>query len=123
MFTFCCMPSSGSHRSGRSKRSHSHKVPTVDIHCHISTPECEPLVKDLFSLEKEPFLFFASAETREINQRLFAEWASKLTAPDERLKDMDRMEIRVVDPLKRQWERGIYLGPESTAPVARRPRE
>lgn len=39
------------------------------------------------------------------------------------IERIGRMEIRVVDPLKRQWERGIYLGPESTAPAARRPQE
>lgn len=105
MLPLCCMPSSGSQRSGRSKRAQSRKALTVDIHCHISTPECEPLVKDLFSLEKEPFLFFASPETREINQRLFAEWASKLTAPEERFKDMDRMgiDVQAISPLPTQY--------------------
>ena len=31
-----------------------------------------------------------------------------------------RMAVHVVDPLQRSWERGIYLGPDSTAPAARR---
>ena len=31
-----------------------------------------------------------------------------------------RMAVRVTDPLKRSWERGIYMGPDSTAPEARR---
>lgn len=31
------------------------------------------------------------------------------------LDRIGRMEIRVADPLKRRWERGVYLGPESTA--------
>jgi hypothetical protein len=30
-----------------------------------------------------------------------------------------RMRIHVRDPLKRTWERGIYLGPESTARAGR----
>lgn len=105
MFPLCCMPSSRSYGSGRPKRLQSRTVPTVDIHCHISTPECEPLVRDLFSAEKEPFVFFASAETRAINQRLFAEWASRLTAPEERLKDMDRMgiDVQAISPLPTQY--------------------
>lgn len=37
------------------------------------------------------------------------------------LDRIGRMEIRVADPLKRRWERGVYLGSESTAPAARRP--
>ena len=32
------------------------------------------------------------------------------------------MTLHVRDPLKRQWERGIYMGPDSTNPEARRRR-
>ncbi len=105
MFTLCCMPSSAPHSSGRLKRAQNRKTLTVDIHCHISTPECEPLVRDLFSPEKEPFVFFASSETREINQRLFAALATKMTSPEERLKDMDRMgiDIQAISPSPNQY--------------------
>ena len=30
-----------------------------------------------------------------------------------------RMALNVADPLKRRWDRGVYLGPNSTAPAAR----
>jgi len=105
MFTLCCMPSAGSHSTARAKRARNRKTFTVDIHCHISTPECEPLVKDLFSVEKEPFLFFTTSETREINQRLFASMAVKMTSPEERLKDMDRMgiDIQAISPSPNQY--------------------
>jgi 2-keto-4-pentenoate hydratase/2-oxohepta-3-ene-1,7-dioic acid hydratase in catechol pathway len=36
------------------------------------------------------------------------------------IERIGRMAVHVVDPLKRSWERGIYLGPDSTAPAARR---
>ncbi len=29
-----------------------------------------------------------------------------------------RMSLKVVDPLKRRWERGIYMGADSTNPEA-----
>ncbi|MBI3304305.1 MAG: amidohydrolase [Deltaproteobacteria bacterium] len=92
----------GSHRT---KRIRGRKTLTVDIHCHISTPQCEPLVRNIFSLEKEPFFFFASPETREINQRLFAEWAPKFNSPEERLKDMDSMgiDIQAISPSPAQY--------------------
>ena len=35
------------------------------------------------------------------------------------IQSIGRMSMRVSDPLKRSWERGIYMGPESTAPAAR----
>lgn len=35
------------------------------------------------------------------------------------IQGIGRMSVNVSDPLKRSWERGIYLGPDSTAPAAR----
>jgi len=78
---------------------------TVDIHCHIATPECQPLVRELFTPDKDPFTRFATAETQEINQRMFASVAPKLTSPEERLKDMDAMgiDIQVISPSPMQY--------------------
>lgn len=36
------------------------------------------------------------------------------------LEKIGRMELHVRDPLKRHWERGVYMGPGSTNPEARR---
>jgi aminocarboxymuconate-semialdehyde decarboxylase len=71
------------------------KAITVDIHCHISTPETEPLVRDLLTPEKEPFLRFTTAETREITQKQLVALLPKLTDPQEKLKDMDKMGIAI----------------------------
>jgi len=78
---------------------------TVDIHCHVATPECQPLVRDIFSPDKEPFTRFSSPETQEINQRMFASVAAKLTSPEERLNDMDAMgiDIQVISPSPTQY--------------------
>jgi len=38
------------------------------------------------------------------------------------IEKIGRMAVHVRDPLKRQWERGIYMGPNSTNPAARRGR-
>ena len=35
------------------------------------------------------------------------------------IQQIGRMALQVTDPLKRTWERGIYVGPNSTAPAAR----
>ena len=35
------------------------------------------------------------------------------------IEGIGRMAVNVSDPLKRSWERGIYAGPDSTAPAAR----
>ena len=77
------------------EKSAGKKAIAVDIHCHISTPAVEPLVKDLLTPEKEPFFRFVTAETLQINQQRFAALVPKLTDPQERLKDMDRMGIAI----------------------------
>ena len=76
------------------------KAIAVDIHCHISTPEAEPLVRDLLTPDKEPFLRFTTAETRQITQKQLAALLPKLTDPQEKLKDMDRMgiDIQAISP-------------------------
>jgi 2-keto-4-pentenoate hydratase/2-oxohepta-3-ene-1,7-dioic acid hydratase in catechol pathway len=38
------------------------------------------------------------------------------------LEKIGRMAVHIRDPLKRQWERGIYMGADSTNPAARRAR-
>ena len=41
---------------------------------------------------------------------------------DFELMRIGRMTLHVRDPLKREWERGVYMGPGSTNPAARRAR-
>jgi aminocarboxymuconate-semialdehyde decarboxylase len=86
--------------NGGSRTAHTRRSPFVDIHCHIRTAACEPLVSKLLTFEKEPYFRFSTAETREINSRHFSEVAAKLSTPQERLKDMDRMavDIQVLSP-------------------------
>jgi hypothetical protein len=35
------------------------------------------------------------------------------------IRGIGRLSVDVRDPLKREWERGVYMGPESTALAAR----
>jgi aminocarboxymuconate-semialdehyde decarboxylase len=57
-------------------------------------------VRDIFTPDKEPFTRFSTPETQDINQRMFASVAPKLTSPEERLKDMDAMgiDMQVISP-------------------------
>jgi aminocarboxymuconate-semialdehyde decarboxylase len=70
-------------------------VTTVDIHCHVMTPECEELVRPVFSPDKDPFMRYQSASTSEYNRRHLDDIVPKLTTPEVRLRDMDRMGIDV----------------------------
>lgn len=67
----------------------------VDVHAHVMTPECEELVRPVFSPDKDPFFAFSSPSTAALNRDHFAEIRPQLTSPERRLKDMDRMGIDI----------------------------
>ena len=74
------------------------KPRAIDIHAHVGTPACNELVAGMTSrLDREdPFAFYSGPETSEYNARHFlVDLVPKLTDPDERLADMDRMGIDV----------------------------
>lgn len=68
---------------------------TIDIHCHVMTPECEELVRPLFTPDLDPFTRYQSSTTVDYNRRHLEEIVPKLTRPEVRLADMDRMGIDV----------------------------
>jgi aminocarboxymuconate-semialdehyde decarboxylase len=87
--------------------------PVVDIHCHVYTPACEALVRDLQSRGVEPFDRFGGRST-EYNTQHFTDIRPQLTTPDIRLADMDRMgvdvqAISVAPPQYYYWAPG-HLG-------------
>lgn len=66
---------------------------TIDIHCHVMSLESEELARPLFSPEKDPFFKFSGPASDAYNRRHFAEIVPKLSLPEERLRDMDRMAV------------------------------
>lgn len=74
-------------------RDFSGKV--IDIHTHVMTPEAEKIAGPLFSPEKDPFVGYSGPTSEAYNREHFAEIAPKLSRPEERLRDMDRMGVDV----------------------------
>jgi aminocarboxymuconate-semialdehyde decarboxylase len=68
---------------------------TIDIHCHVMTPECEELARPFFTLEKDPFFFYQGASSVKYNGRHLADIVPKLSLPEVRLRDMDRMGVDI----------------------------
>jgi aminocarboxymuconate-semialdehyde decarboxylase len=95
------------------------KPPIVDIHCHVSTPECEPLVADLYRSELEPYDHFAGELSAAHNRACMAELRPKLTDPAVRLADMDRagIEIQAIATFVSQYY--YWAPPELGARLAR----
>ena len=90
----CAPAASGSAVLRRNKaKAKTHAVgarqPTVDIHCHVFTPEAAALVKDLMRPQNDPYAFFQSAASKQIDAKQSAAIGPKLTSIEERLKTMD----------------------------------
>ncbi len=71
----------------------------IDIHCHIMVPEVEQRIEQVYSREQivanEPYDRYAGQPSREHNRSIFPELIPKLTEPERRLRDMDRMGVDI----------------------------
>ncbi|HVA35647.1 MAG TPA: amidohydrolase family protein [Stellaceae bacterium] len=79
------------------------RQPTVDIHCHVFTPEAAALVKDVVRPQNDSYSFFQSAASKQTDLKQAAAIGPKLTSIEERLKTMDA--------------EGIDIQAISTAPI------
>jgi aminocarboxymuconate-semialdehyde decarboxylase len=95
---YSCLPAS-SHALPLRARAGRHSA-TVDIHCHVMTPEAAALAKDAFDPTREAMLAFSSPATRDVNRRQEENIRTQLTSVEQRIKDMDRMgiDIQAVSP-------------------------
>ena len=78
-----------------SRASSDHENVTVDIHCHIYTPAADDVVADSEVMGPEDMFTFANQATRDVNKAQMETINSKLTSIEERLKDMDSMDIDI----------------------------
>jgi aminocarboxymuconate-semialdehyde decarboxylase len=88
------------------KRSRApHRRFTVDIHCHVHTPEADALVKPAFNPASEPMAVFANDATRTVNREQTQNAWSMLTSVETRLADMDKMgiDIQALSPAPFQY--------------------
>lgn len=67
----------------------------IDIHCHVSTPELDEIVRPVFTPEAEPFTRYLGPASTAYNDRHFTEIIPKLSEPEIRLRDMDTMGVDI----------------------------
>ncbi len=96
---YSCNAASSSGGSLRA-RAGTKRSATVDIHCHVMTPEAAALVKDVFDPAREPSLTFANEATREVNRKQEETIRVQLTSVATRLRDMDKagIDIQAISP-------------------------
>lgn len=94
MFVSCAPQGSRSRAaSHRAVARKGKKSFTVDIHCHVHTPQADDMVKDVFSLDVDPLFKFAGEKTRAVNIEQASTIKDKITEIAPRLAEMDRMGI------------------------------
>ena len=92
---YSCLPASSHASALRARARTGRHSATVDIHCHVMTPEAAALTKDLDDPTRAAALAFASPLTREVNRKQDETVRVQLTSVEQRIKDMDRMGIDI----------------------------
>jgi aminocarboxymuconate-semialdehyde decarboxylase len=97
---YSCLPAASHASPLRARARNARRSATVDIHCHVMTPEAAELAKHVFDPTREAMLSFSSAATREVGRKQDESIRTQLTSVEQRLKDMDRMgiDIQAVSP-------------------------
>lgn len=79
-----------------------HTPLTIDFHCHVLTPEVEPLVADHPAKRAEPELLLRmqGEAAYQQNEKVYGDANRRLSSIGERLADMDRMgvDVQVISP-------------------------
>ncbi|MGB8181185.1 MAG: amidohydrolase family protein [Stellaceae bacterium] len=65
------------------------RQPTVDIHCHVFTPEAAALTRELMRPQYDPYALFQSAASKQVDAKQTSAVGPKLTSIKERLNTMD----------------------------------
>jgi aminocarboxymuconate-semialdehyde decarboxylase len=66
---------------------------TIDVHCHVTHPDCEALVADVFTPEVDPFFRYATPASHAVNAAQMEASRTRFIDPEVRIRDMDRMGI------------------------------
>jgi aminocarboxymuconate-semialdehyde decarboxylase len=88
-------------RKGAAPRRHF----TIDIHCHVVSPEADRLAQPSFRPESEPMLRYATEATREVNRKQNETIRDKITSVETRLAEMDRLgiDMQAISPAPPQY--------------------
>jgi aminocarboxymuconate-semialdehyde decarboxylase len=78
-------------KHGKPGRDIRPKSVTIDIHSHVAIPAAGAFTKPHLDLSTIPLAHFASDETRALGQKQEEDIRTRITAYDERLKDMEAM--------------------------------
>jgi aminocarboxymuconate-semialdehyde decarboxylase len=91
---FSCSPASAHGGARVVRRPRDRKHFTVDIHCHVETPEAADLVRGI-PHPPESAMQFSNEATREVNRKQQESIQTAITSVEARLQHMDRNGIDI----------------------------
>lgn len=118
---YTCSPARAGGPMLKAKSSRgSARTATIDIHCHVLTPEADELVKPVFHPETDALVKFANAATREVNQKQGQTIRDRITSVATRLAEMDKLgiDIQAISPAPSQYY--YWVEPELGRQTSRR---
>jgi aminocarboxymuconate-semialdehyde decarboxylase len=77
-------------RPGRETRP---KTMTIDFHSHVAVPAAAKFVAPHLDTAADPLSYFASADTKALNQKQAADIGPRISQHDDRLRELDAMGI------------------------------
>src|SRR5690348_15560539 len=88
-------------RRGAAPRRHF----TIDIHCHVVSPEAERLAQPSFRPDYEPMVRHATDATREVNRKQSETIRDQITSVKARLAVMDKLgiDMQAISPAPTQY--------------------
>ena len=87
-------------KRGKPGREVRPKTTTIDIHSHVAIPQAAAFAKPHLDMTTIPLAHFADAATKALNAKQEADIATRITAYDDRLADLDAMglDLQLVMP-------------------------
>ena len=97
---YSCSPAHAESGTLRARARTGTRSATVDIHCHVMTPEAAALTKDLDDPGRAATATFAHPLTREVSRKQDETVRVPLTSIEARLKSMDKngIDIQAISP-------------------------
>jgi aminocarboxymuconate-semialdehyde decarboxylase len=102
---FSCGPQEPGGGPGRPIARRGGRSAVIDIHCHLSIPAADALMRGRESPVAISINSFSSPASDEVNRRQFAQIGRKLSSIDDRIADMDALgvDIQAISPSPGQY--------------------
>ena len=96
---FSCNAHSAAATNTKSRKTvkvkNKRKALSVDLHCHVHTPPADDIAKQTTGAGASPTASYGNPRTEAQQKKLHQELHQKLTSIEQRIKDMDKMDIDV----------------------------